>query len=242
MIKKKNVLITGATGSIGQEVANFFDKKKEYNLILTGSKNLSVKRLKKKFKNSSHTFLTIDFLKINKKVLKFLKKEKIDLYINCAGIINRQHFLNEKLSDSQKVLKVNYETPVQISKIILKKMIKQKFGRIIYLNSQMSKLVHPNASSSYSSSKSALQSFTRHAAKNCGFYNININGIMAGTIRSKMQKNFNKKVFQKLIKEIPSNRIGEKKEIAELVYFLCSDKASYINGALINISGGSILD
>lgn len=242
MIKKKNVLITGATGSIGQEVTNFFDKKNKYNLILTGSKKRSVQRLKKKFKNSAHTFFILNFLKMNENALKFLKKKKIDLYINCAGIINRQYFLDEKLSDMHKILKINYETPVQISKIILKKMMKNKYGRIIYLNSQMSKLIHPNASSSYASSKSALQAFTRHAAKNCGSYNININGIMAGTIRSKMQKNFNKKILQKLIKEIPLNRIGEKREIAELVYFLCSDKASYINGALINISGGSILD
>ena len=242
MIKKKNVLITGANGSIGQAVANFFDKKKKYNLILTGSKKLSVQKLKNRFKNSDHTFLTFDFIKKNKKVLNFLKKKKIDLYINCAGIINRQNFLDEKLSDAQKVLKINYETPVQISKIILKKMIKNRYGRIVYLNSQMSKLVHPGASSSYSSSKSALQSFTRHAAKNCGKYNINVNAIMAGTIRSKMQTNLNKKIFQKLIRKIPSKRVGDGREIAELIYFLCSDKASYINGAMINISGGSILD
>lgn len=239
---KKNVLITGATGSIGLEVTQLFHKKKEYNLILSGSKKSSVSKLKKRFKKKDCIFLVIDFLNLNKKIINFLKTKKIDTYINCAGIINRQNFLEEKLLDMRKLFKINYEAPVQISKIVLKKMKKQRYGRIVYLNSQMSKLIHPNASSSYASSKSALQAFTRHAAKYCGAYNINVNGIMAGTIKSKMQKNFDKKILKKMINKIPLKRVGEKSEIAELIYFLCSEKGSYINGALINISGGSILD
>ncbi len=239
---KKNILITGATGSIGQEVVKLFDKKNKYNLILSGSKKSSVTKLKKKFRKKNYIFLVIDFLSFNKKTINFLKKIKIDIYINCAGIINRQDFLDEKLLDMRKLFMINYETPVQISKIILKKMRKQKYGRIVYLNSQMSKLIHPNASASYACSKSALQAFTRHAAKYCGAYNINVNGIMAGTIKSKMQNNLDKKILKKMINNIPLKRIGEKSEVAEMIYFLCSEKGNYVNGALINISGGSILD
>jgi 3-oxoacyl-[acyl-carrier protein] reductase len=106
----------------------------------------------------------------------------------------------------------------------------------------MSKIPHPNAGPSYEISKSALVALSRHIAFNYAKYNIRSNIISPGTIKSKMQSTMKKNILLNIKKIIPLQRFGKPVEIAKLVKFLLSNESSYITGADIKISGGSILD
>ena len=139
-------------------------------------------------------------------------------------------------------MNVNLNGPMKLIKSILPNMIKNKYGKIINFTSQVIKKTHSAASPSYEISKAGLLSLNRYLSNNFAKHNINFNTVLPGTIKSHMQKNISEQDFNKIKKEIPQKRLGTPEEIAELVFFLCSDEASYINGASINISGGSILD
>ena len=246
--KKKTILILGSTGSLGSSIAKkFLNEKnvnKKYEIILTSTNKKKFNKIFNHYSNFDITYFNFNFLKYSEtnKFIKFLKKKKIDILINATGSINRSDFTKETLKKWNQILDINLNIPMEIIKIVLKKMIKNKYGKIINFSSQVARNYHPFASPSYEVSKSAIMALNRHLTKKFSKYNINFNTLVPGTISSKMQKTMSKKQVLKIKQNIPQKRLGKPDEIAELVFFLTSDKASYINGASINISGGSIVD
>ena len=242
--RKRKILIIGACGSIGQKILEKFLVNEPNSVYFAGTRNRNIlSKMKKKFKMNKIQFFSIDLSKkINKTFIYYAKKNKFDVFINASGSINRKKFLKEKYHDWQKIINVNLNSPMQVIKCILPNMIKNKYGKIINFTSQVIIKTHKAASPSYEVSKAGLLSLNRHLAENFSKYNINFNTIMPGTIESKMQDTMTLKEFNNIKKKIPQNRLGKPDEVAELVFFLCSEKASYINGANINISGASLLD
>jgi 3-oxoacyl-[acyl-carrier protein] reductase len=240
----RKILILGACGSIGIKILEkFLDHEPNSIYFICTRNRIITSKIKKKFKMNKIKFLSIDLSKnVNKIFINFVKKNKIDVFINASGSINRKEFLKERYYDWQKVVNVNLNSPMQIIKSILPHMVKKKYGKIINFTSQVVKTTHSAASPSYEVSKAGILSLNRYLAKKYAKYNINFNTIMPGTIESKMQESMSKKDLNNIKKEIPQNRLGTPEEVADLVYFICSDKGSYINGASINISGASVLD
>lgn len=241
---KRKILILGACGSIGSKILEkFLENEKKSNYIACYKKKNPIYIIKKKFKENNIKFIQVDLLKKNnKKFFNYIKENKIDVFINASGAINRKSFLKEKFADWNAIMNVNLNMPMQIIKIILANMIKNNYGKIINFTSQVIKKTHTAASPSYEVSKAGISSLNRYLAKNFSKYNINFNTIMPGTIKSNMQKTMSKKNLKNIKIKIPQKRLGSPEEVAELVFFLCSEKASYINGASINISGASLLD
>jgi 3-oxoacyl-[acyl-carrier protein] reductase len=242
--KKRKILIIGACGSIGYKILEkFLYNEPESIYFVCTRNNLSKKKIKSKFIMSKIHFLNIDLSKkIKKNFISYIKNKKIDIFINASGDVNREKFLKEKYNDWQKIININLSSPMQIIQSLLPNMIKNKYGKIINFTSQVIRKTHNAASPSYEVSKAGLLSLNRYVAKNFSKYNINSNTIMPGTIKSKMQNTMSFMQLNDIKKNIPQNRLGQPEEVAELAFFLCSEKASYINGASINISGASLLD
>lgn len=246
-MKNIKILIIGGSGSIGIELVRSLISK-DYYVIATGNKVKKKSFFKKIGKSCPKTceYFSYDFSNIkNTKV--FLKKinklhKDIHLVINCSGAINRKNFETETDDQFQKIMNINFFSPRLIIKNLIRSMKKKKRGIILNFSSQVSKFPHPNAGTSYEISKICLESLSRNIAFNFGKYGIRSNIISPGTIKSKMQKNMSKKAFKILKEKIPLKKIGNPTDVTNLIEFLVSNKSSYINGANINISGGSILD
>jgi 3-oxoacyl-[acyl-carrier protein] reductase len=242
--KKRNILILGACGSIGNKILEkFLENERQSHYIACYHKHNLLFKFKKKFKGNNIEFISLDLKKKNNnKFFNYIKNNKIDVFINASGAINRKEFFKEKFSEWSDIMDINLNIPMKIIKILLAKMIKNNYGKVINFTSQVVKKTHSAASPSYEVSKAGMSSLNRYLAKKFAKYNINFNTIMPGTIKSRMQNSMSKKDINNIKKEIPQNRLGSPEEVADLVFFICSDKASYINGASINISGASILD
>jgi 3-oxoacyl-[acyl-carrier protein] reductase len=234
----KNILILGGTGSIGKYVVNELDNKKNHLIILS---------LNYKFIPSSRrTYYKFDLSETHN-VQNFIKNifhnhGFVENFVNCAGTINRENLLTENFLEFQKIFNINFASPMIIMRELVQKMKKKKRGNFINISSQMSKIPHPNAGPSYEISKSSLVTLSRHIAYNYAKYNIRSNIISPGTIKSKMQISMKRVALNNLKKNIPLKRLGKPEEVAKLVKFLLSEDSSYITGADIKLSGGSILD
>lgn len=242
--KKRKILLLGGCGSFGIKIFEKFINNEPNSFYYINIRDKSIKKkIYNNYKFKKIKFLSMDLSKkLNKNYVKILKRIKIDVFINASGSVNRQTFFKESDSNWNKIMMTNLNNPKKIIHFILPSMIKNKYGKIINFTSQVIRKTHPAAAPSYEISKAGLLSLNRYLAKNFAQFNINFNTIMPGTIKSKMQKNIIKKDFDKIKREIPQKRIGTTNEVAELVFFLCSERASYINGANINISGASLLD
>ena len=225
-IFKKKALITGGTRGIGKSIVEAL--KKNYEVYYTGTKNRNIKnyfQLDLSDKKSVNCFIE-DTSKLN-----------FDILVNNAGINNIKYFNNYKIEEIHEMLNVNLVNLTLVTKVLLKNMIKNKWGRIINIASIWG--VNPcKKRSIYSITKSALISFSKSLAIEYGRYNINSNSISPGFILTELtKKSLSSNQLKSLKKKVPLQRFGSPKEIAEIVLFLCSEK-NYINGSNIVADGG----
>ena len=222
----KKVLITGGTRGIGKSIVE--ELKKKYVDYYTGTKNRNIKnyfQLDLSDKRSVNCFI------------KDTSKLNFDILVNNAGINNIKYFDTFKPEEIQEMLNVNLVNLTLVTKVLLKNMIKNKWGRIINIASIWG--VNPcKKRSIYSITKSALISFSKSLAIEYGRYNINSNSISPGFILTELtKKSLSSNQLKSLKKKVPLQRFGSPKEIAEIVLFLCSEK-NYINGSNIVADGG----
>ena len=138
----------------------------------------------------------------------------------------------------KEVFQVNFFSILKLVRAIVKIFIKNKKGSIINISSNAATECDAGRSI-YAASKSALNSFTKCLSKELGPFNIRVNAVSPGLTNTKMiEKNLNKKILEETIKKIPLKRIASPDEIANVVLFLASEMSSYVNGEIINVSGG----
>jgi 3-oxoacyl-[acyl-carrier protein] reductase len=166
---------------------------------------------------------------------------RVDVLVNCAGIITRTPMLDLAHEDWHQVINVNLHGTYYMCQAVLPQMCEQQSGKIINITSQMASMPHPGASPSYEVSKAAMAALTRHMALHFASHNIQINAVAPGSIDTDLPKSMSPEARQQLKDAIPLLRLGEPEEVAELVAFLASSKANYINGATIPINGGSFM-
>jgi 3-oxoacyl-[acyl-carrier protein] reductase len=138
------------------------------------------------------------------------------------------------------VIETNLTGTFNLSKVFIKNMIKNKFGRIINITS-ISGLMGNPGQVNYSSSKAALTGFTKSLAKEVGSRNITVNSVAPGYIETDMTSFLEDETRMNIIKNIPLGRIGKVDDVSELVMFLASDEASYITGQTISVDGGLLM-
>ena len=238
----KKILITGASGGIGSCIADKFLKNK-YEMILTSSSNDSLSKLKEKYGNNHHYYI-LDFNNPdeNTTILKIISEEHKDLNIivNNAGITDDSLLLRMKTDQWNKVIQANLSSNFIIIKALLPNMIKNKSGNIIGISSVVATSGNPGQSN-YVAAKSGMIGFYKSIALEVASRNVNVNIVSPGFIISPMTDKLNDKQKNIILEKIPMKRFGESNEIADLVYFLSSDKSRYITGQNIHINGGMLM-
>ena len=235
---KKNIFISGASRGIGKSMAQHFAKS-NFNVVGTSRNNF-------KFDNDSENLLPIKLDVTSRNDVKDcfdeLKSKNLlpDILINNAGITADQLFLRMSDDDWDNVINTNLTGTFNLTKIFLKNMIKNKFGRIINISS-ISGLMGNPGQVNYSSSKAALNGFTKSLAKEVGSRNITVNCVAPGFIDTDMTSYIGENERNEILKKIPLNKFGSPEDISKLVMFLMSDEASYITGQTISIDGGLLM-
>ena len=233
-----NVFISGVSRGIGNTVAKMFLKK---GFTVVGSSRGNFK-FEDEYKNFHHVKMDVTSRTDIDKMLKKITTENLlpDILINNAGITSDKLFLKMNDDDWDNVIDTNLNGTFNVTKVFIKNMIKKRFGKIINISS-ISGLMGNPGQVNYSSSKSALVGFTKSLAKELGSRNINVNCVAPGFIKTEMTSFIDGESEDKIINQIPLNRLGNSEDVAKLIMFLASDEASYITGQTISIDGGLLM-
>ena len=232
MFKDRKLLVTGGTGSIGNSICHHFNNNSCSQIYATTT-NFSKVDPKDSFINYKQLNLqNITSINLNE-TFNF----DIDYLILNAGLTKDNIFLRMSVDEWKDVIDVNLNSSFYILKHFLKKMIKQRFGRIIFISSVVAYTGNPGQVN-YTASKSALSGMAKSLSLEVSTRNITVNCIAPGFIRSNMTEKLNDNQKQIILDQIPMKKMGEPEDIAKVAGFLCSDAASYITGQTIHVNGG----
>ncbi len=237
-LKNKKILITGATGGIGNCLVEKFVSL-EANIVATGTNDEKLDKLKKKFPN---VYLEKFKLDQHDKIDKFIEKvhsklDGLDVLVNNAGITMDNLSVRLTEENWKKVLDINLTASFLMSKYAIKKMLKKKYGKIINITSVVGHTGNLGQAN-YAASKAGIVAFSKSLAIEYAKKNININCVSPGFIKTEMTDNINENFKKILISKIPSGDLGSGEDVSNCVAFLASDLASYINGETIHVNGG----
>ena len=234
--ESKKVLITGASRGIGKAIAVKL-KEKDFNVIGTATSKEGVQSL------IEEGFMGIELDLNQKKSIALFKKLLVDehsdisILVNNAGITRDNLVLRMSDDEWSDVINVHLNGTFKISKIILKFMLKKRWGRIINITSASASIGN-KGQANYSAAKSGVEAFSRSLAKEVGSRAITVNAVSPGYIETDMTEGMNEEVKKNILNQIPLSRFGKAEEVAELIEFLISDEASYITGQTIHVNGG----
>tara|TARA_B100001989_G_scaffold218595_1_gene170171 strand:- start:2388 stop:3125 length:738 start_codon:yes stop_codon:yes gene_type:complete len=238
-IRNKNIIVTGASGGIGNSIVK---KLSEFdaNILATGTKTEKLEELKSNFKNVK--ILTFDISQ-SERIEEFIENAtkklggKLDCIINNAGLTLDNLAIRMSLDEWKKVLDVNLSSTFLLSKFAIKKMLKNKSGKIVNITSVVGHTGNLGQAN-YSASKAGIIAMSKSLTLEYAKKNININCISPGFIQTAMTDKIDEKMREFMISKIPSARLGQPEDIANVVLFLVSDQSNYINGETIHVNGG----
>ncbi|MCF4101644.1 3-oxoacyl-ACP reductase FabG [Gillisia sp. M10.2A] len=242
-MKLKYALITGASRGIGKAIAVKLAKELKYNILLNyNSNDAAAEETKSQIEAEGVACNIIKCDVSNSEKTQIVLKEweennpeaVVEVLVNNAGITKDGLFVFMKQQDWTQVLNTSLSGFYNFTQPVLKKMLLQRYGRVINIVS-LSGLKGNAGQVNYSAAKGGIIAATKALAQEVGKRNVTVNAVAPGYIKSDMTANFDEK---ELKKHVPLNRFGEAEEVAELVCFLASKKASYITGEVININGG----
>ena len=237
-LKNKKFIVTGATGGIGNSLIKKFTSDGAM-VLATGTKEEKLNNLKNEFNNIQiEKFNLGDHSKIESFIdLANEKLGGLDVLVNNAGI--NLDSLTIRLSEEnwKKVLDINLTSTFLMCKFAIKKMIKNKSGKIINITSIVG---HTGnfGQTNYSASKAGIVAFSKSLALEYAKKNININCVSPGFIKTEMTDKIPEEYKKMLINKIPAGDLGTGEDVSNCVAFLASDMANYINGETIHVNGG----
>ncbi|NEW61529.1 SDR family oxidoreductase [Sulfurovum sp. bin170] len=227
----QKVLVTGATGSLGEAIVKEFAKQGYFVYIHYNSNEEKAKTILKEIDNCGE-ILTFD-IRDRESVNEKLKEIEVDVLVNNSGITKDNLFFWMTDEEWEDVMDINVNGMFRVTKALLPKLIKKKNCAIINISS-VSGIVGNAGQTNYSASKGAIISFTKSLALELGRYKIRVNCVAPGLIESEMTKDLDKSIA----KSIPLRRYGDPKEVAHAVYFASTN--TYMTAETINISGGMV--
>ena len=235
MLKDKNIIVTGATRGIGKEIALTLAQNGANIAINYRNYNEEVEELINSIKEFG-----VDAIAVKCDVSK---SDEVDNFISEV----KNHFssidvllLRMKDEDFNSVLDVNLKGTFNTTKSISPIMIKQKHGKIINISSVVG-IVGNAGQCNYAASKAGVIGFSKSVARELASRNINVNVVAPGYIDTDMTKSLPDKVKDEILKSIPMKKMGNPKEVANLVLFLSSSLSDYITGQVINVDGGMVM-
>lgn len=239
----KYALITGGSRGIGKAICIQLAKDTNYSILINyqSNKQAALETLKE-VKEAGGTGELLQFDVANSKEVKSVldswhEKNKdaiIEVIVNNAGITKDGLFMWMKSEDWNNVINISLNGFFNVTNHLIQKMLVQKYGRIINIVS-LSGLKGTPGQTNYSAAKGAVIGATKALAQEIAKRNITVNAVAPGFIKTDMTSELNEKELKKLV---PVNRFGNPEEVAHLVSFLVSEKASYITGEVVNINGG----
>ena len=236
--KNKNILITGASGGIGNELVKKFVTLGG-NVLGTGTNTEKLDLLKKNFPSIKvKKFDVSDHGRIEEFIDNVtLELGGLDILINNAGTNADNLSLRMKDEEWKKIIDINLNSTFLLSKNAIKKMLKNKFGRIVNITSIVGHTGNLGQAN-YSASKAGIIGMSKSLAIEYAKKNITINCVSPGFIQSNMTLNIAEKVKMYLTSRIPMARLGTGEDVSNCVAFLSSSQASYITGETIHVNGG----
>ena len=237
-LKNKKVLITGATGGIGNCIVKKFDELGA-KIVASGTNEDKLKDLEDKFSNIySEKFKLDDHDKIENFInLVDQKLGGLDILVNNAGITLDNLSIRLSEENWKKVLDINLTSTFLMCKSAVKKMLKQKNGKIVNITSIVGHTGNLGQAN-YAASKAGIIAFSKSLAIEYAKKNININCVSPGFIKTEMTDKINDDFKKILVSKIPSGTLGTGEDVSNCVAFLASDMANYINGETIHVNGG----
>ena len=237
-LRNKKILITGATGGIGNSLVKKFSDLGS-TIAASGTNEEKLNNLKKNYQNIvTEKFKLDEHDQIEKFIETVDKKlEGLDVVINNAGITLDNLGIRLTEDNWKKVLDINLTSTFLICKFAIKKMLKQKYGKIINITSIVGHTGNLGQSN-YAASKAGIIAFSKSLAIEYAKKNININCVSPGFIKTDMTDKINDEFKKTLISKIPSGNLGTGEDVSNCVAFLASDMANYIQGETIHVNGG----
>jgi len=238
-LEKKNIIVTGASGGIGNAIIRKLSEEGA-NILASGTKIEKLEDLKKNFKGLK--ILKFDISQSDK-IEEFIENAtselggSLDGIVNNAGITQDNLAIRMSLDEWQKVININLTSTFLMSKFAIKKMLKNKSGKIVNITSVVGHTGNLGQAN-YTASKAGIVAMSKSLAIEYAKKNININCISPGFIQTAMTDKIDDKFKEVIISKIPSARLGEPDDIANAVLFLSSDQSNYINGETLHVNGG----
>ena len=238
-LKEKNIIVTGASGGIGNSIVKKLNECGA-NILASGTRIEKLEELKSKFKNIK--ILKFDISQSDK-VEDFIESAtnelggKLDCIVNNAGITQDNLAIRMSLDEWKKVIDINLTSTFLLSKFAIKKMLKNKFGKIINITSVVGHTGNLGQSN-YTASKAGIVAMSKSLAIEYAKKNININCISPGFIKTAMTEKIDEKFKEIIVSKIPSARLGKPEDVANAVVFLASNQSDYINGETLHVNGG----
>lgn len=238
----RTVLITGGTRGIGAAIARGFFQEGANVIVTFVSDQSAASALEKEFQDRSR-FLIHKADAADPGAMREVfdgaadRFSQVDILVNNAGIRRDNLFLFMPESDWYDVIRANLHSVFVCSKLALKPMIAQRWGRIINLVSP-SGMFGREGQANYSASKGAVMSLTKTLAKEVGRTGITVNAVSPGVIDTDMTRSLPSEVVADFKRSIPMRRLGKAQDIAATVLFLASDAASYVTGQVVGVDGG----
>ena len=236
--KNKNILITGASGGIGNALVKKFVSLGG-NVLGAGTKTEKLDLIKKQYPNIKVKKFDIGNHSGIEEFIDNVSLElgRLDVLINNAGINMDNLSLRMKDEEWKKVIDINLTSTFLLSKHAIKKMLKNKFGRIVNITSVVGHTGN-SGQSNYSASKAGIIGMSKSLANEYAKKNITINCVSPGFITSDMTMNIADKVKLYLTSRIPMGKLGTGEDVSNCVAFLSSEQASYVTGETIHVNGG----
>ena len=245
-LEGKKAIVTGGTRGIGKAIAILFAEHGADIAIFGTSEargNEIVKTLydRQVIPTQKFVFYKVDvsnYKEVNENTNKVLDEfENVDILVNSAGITRDKLLMKMEEEDWDTVLDVNLKSVYNMSHILVRPMMKRRYGRIINITSVIGLTGNPGQSN-YAASKSGMIGFTKSLSKELASRNIAINCIAPGFIDTDMTNELTDMQKEMILKQVPMGRLGSAKEIANAALFLASDEANYITGQVLTIDGG----
>jgi 3-oxoacyl-[acyl-carrier protein] reductase len=236
---KKNIIVTGASGGIGNAIIKKLSEAGA-NILASGTRIEKLEELKKNFEGLK--ILKFDISQSDK-IEEFIENAtnelggSLDGIINNAGITQDNLAIRMSLDEWQKVININLTSTFLISKFAIKKMLKNKSGKIVNITSVVGHTGNLGQVN-YTASKAGIVAMSKSLAIEYAKKNININCISPGFIQTAMTDKIDDKFKEVIISKIPSARLGKPDDIANAVLFLSSEESDYINGETLHVNGG----
>tara|TARA_B100001769_G_C22106026_1_gene597519 strand:- start:792 stop:1541 length:750 start_codon:yes stop_codon:yes gene_type:complete len=242
---RRIALVTGASRGIGAAIA--LDLAKNNNIVIgTATSDGGVKKIEENFKlNQQKGIGLILNVNDNKSIEDLITNIEenygpIDILINNAGITRDTLLMKMKDEDWDEVINTNLKSVFKLSQYVIRKMIKNRYGRIINISSVVGHSGN-SGQTNYTAAKSGVSGFTKSLAQEVGSRGVTVNCIAPGFIDTEMTKSLPDEYKNQLLTKIPLGKLGSPEDIANAVTFLSSDKANYITGETIHVNGGMLM-